>query len=482
MSRRVLAQCIGAFIVAAMVAMAPGLASNNLLPRSIALHGLSVVCLFASWHSSGRVSLPWLLLLVDLCLLQLASPWRAASLTGFLDACSLVGTVVGLTGARVEARRVLMVPVLAIFVGAVLGLAEQWMPLGWGEATRPAGLFASRVTAAALMVAALPLNWLLLRRRPPALFVGAVAVEVAFLVSTRTRAAWVAAAVVLFAMLTLLPRARRQLLLGLSLAGVLGMATPGPLLRWASPTPYADSFSDIGALRVGDRLTVWREALALFATHPWGRGAGAFEASFAASAPSLPNSLENVRIEAPHNELVRLAYELGVPGLALLLIAAWPGGSRLGATRRLLLVSLLGLLVCSLTAKTFLEPPSAALGAGVLGLASRRRNSHASSRRWLLGIIGAAVLGLAVAGDVPAWSASRDLASAKRLAAQGDVRSALEVAMPRIDANHDFGAWLWVIDLMRAAGDRPRCRQTCADAMVVYPEHPTLISRLEKCR
>ncbi len=374
-----------------------------------------------------------------------------------------------------------MLPVLAVFAGALFGLAEQWLPISWGDAARPAGLFASRVTAAALMVAALPLNWLLLRRRNAVLFVGAVAIEGAFLVSTRTRAAWVAAMVVAAAMFASLPRSRRPLLVGLALAGALAMATPGPLLRWASPTPYADSASDIGALRVGDRLAVWREALALLVGHPWGRGAGAFEASFAASASKLPSSLEHVRIEAPHNELLRLAYELGVPGLVLLLIAVWPRERRVGSTRRILLLSMLGLAVSSLTAKTFLEPPTAALAAVLLGLATRRRSSSTRSGRWLVAGIGAAVLLLALVLDVPAWAASRALGAAKRLAAQGDVRSALDGAMPSLAANNDLGAWLWAIDLMSAAGDRKRCHQTCAEALVVYPGHPALALRSSRC-
>ncbi len=476
-----MAHVIGAFVVGTLVATVPSLSSNNLLPRSIAMHLLAVVCLFAGWRSRGRIQLPWLWLLADLIVLKVTSPWRAASVSGFLEACALISVAVGLASARVPVRSVLVLPLVAIFLGAVFGLAEQWLPVGWGDATRPAGFFATRVTAAALMVAALPLNWLLLRRRHAVLFVGTVAIECAFLFSTRTRAAWVAAALVLAAMVALLPRSRRPLLAGLVLAGALAALTPGPLLRWASPTPYADSLADIGTLRVGDRLAVWREALALTATHPWGRGAGTFEASFAAATSSLPKSLDEVRIESPHNEGIRLAYELGVPGLVLLVMALWARGRRVGPARRMVLLSLAGLAVCSMTGKTFVEPPTAALAAVLLGVATRPRMRGRSSRPWLWGSLAAAMLALAVVVDAPACSASRALASAKRLAAQGDVRVALEMATPSLGANNDLGAWLWAIDVMSAAGDRRRCRQTCAQALGTFPEHPALLLRQSRC-
>ncbi len=68
---------------------------------------------------------------------------------------------------------------------------------------------------------------------------------------------------------------------------------------------------------------MWKETFSLTSSH-WflGAGPGSFELSFCAQAGQVPDTLQHVRIESPHNELLRLLAEyvlLGVLSVALLL-------------------------------------------------------------------------------------------------------------------------------------------------------------------
>ena len=462
-------------LAAALVATAPAWASTNLLPRRLALHGLALAVLGAALpRRRGQLAPAWAAFLALLVGGWALSPVREASLPGLLDALAAVGVVLGVAAAPLPRRALAQVLVGVALLGAAVGLVQQWLPFDWGAATRPAGLFASRVTAGGVMAAALPLTCLVLRRRPGWL-VPALAVEAAFLVSTRTRGAWAAGALALLAVALLAPALRRALALGL--LGALALTaslTPGPRLRWTSPSPYADSAAGLVGARVGDRLDLWKETARLAATRPLlGFGAGSFEAAFAARA-TLPASLAGVRVESPHDEPLRLAFELGLPALAARLVAARPGRRRAALPTRLLQVALGALAVCGLSAKTGTDPPTLALGCVLLGLVLRtpRRPGRA---RWPLAGLAVAVAGLALALDAPAVLASRRLAEARTAQRQGDLRRAWELAEPALGPGRDLGAWLWALDLLDDAGDRTRARALAERALKAFPDHPVLL-------
>lgn len=463
-----------ALLAAALAATVPALASNNLLPRRLALHALgAALAAAAAWRGRGGPGAPWAAFLLLLLGGWAASPVREASLPGLLDALAAAGVVLGVAGARLSRPRLVAALVAVAAAGAAVGLLAQWLPLDWGSATRPAGLFGSRVTAGAVMAAALPLTGLQLRRRPRAL-AAALALEAAFLVSTRTRGAWAAGALALLAVAVLLPRLRRPLAAGTLGALLLAaLATPGPRLAWTSRTPYADSAASLAGLELGDRLAVWRQTAALAATRPLlGFGAGSFEAAFAARG-AVPSTLAGKRVESPHQEPLRLAFELGLPALLALGLAVWPRGrGRAGVRTRLLQAALGALAVCALSGKTLADPPTLALGAVLVGLLLRTRRRPG---RWPLAALAAGVAALALALDAPAVRASAALAGARVARAQGDVRRAWELAEPALAPARDLGAWLWAVELLEDAGDRTRAAAVAARALEVYPGHPLLL-------
>lgn len=485
MSRRVVGWVICAGVVGAMVATTLLLASNNLLPRRVAFHLLAAAALATTRRAKGSTSALCCVLLANVVGVWALSAQREAGMPGLADALAAIGLVLGLRTHFVRRNFLLQVVVATCLGGALAGLAEQWLPIQLGDATRPAGFFASRVTAATMMAAALPLTWLVLLRHRK-LFALSIALEAAFLISTRTRVAWVAGTFAFAVLALAVPRCRKPLLAGgLGAFALASLLTPGPLVHWSSSTPYSDSLKAVVALDIGNRLDVWAETLRLIVVRPWGYGAGTFEASFAAAAGALPPALADVRIESPHNEALRLAYELGLPGVALLFVALWPRKRRAGARTRSMQLSLVTLFICSMTGKTLADPPTLVLVAILLGILLRSvwpaERQRSRSFNWVRGTLCLGLVILIGAVDLPALRASKALADGRRFAARGELRRALETAVPHLEANRDLGSWLWAIDVMTEAGDTPRCSATCSAALKMFPNHPALVSRHLRC-
>ncbi len=214
---------------------------------------------------------------------------------------------------------------------------------------------------------------------------------------------------------------------------------------------------------------------------PWGWGPGSFEAAthFAAGDGTVSG-------EAPHNEPLRLLFELGLPGAVLLLgLVATMSRRRASPRTRLLQASALALLVASLAGKTLLEPPSAVLLCVVAGLLLRRREpAPRPALRWrtalAVSVFGAIVV-LVARVDVAALSASRTLATGKASSAQGHLRTAFEIARRAPETLHDLGAWLWLADLALEAGDPKACASVVEKALVEFPAHPLLRSKQAQC-
>lgn len=455
-------------IACVFVAHVPALASNNLLPRRVALHLVAALLLAggglgAKPRLSRSVTRGLVGLGVTALVTCLLSEWRWLSLPGTLDALSSVFCVASVATVCVSRRSVLYAILVLVLLGALLGLAEQWLPFSLGEATRPAGPFASRVTAGALAAASLPLCCIVFQRRHW-LAVLSIAVLVAFLVTTRTRAAWLAGAMTIVVLVVRVASLRRAVLLG-TFAGALfaAVSTPGPRMRWVDAEPYSHSLMTLLHGEVGDRAAVWRESLRLLAARPLGTGVGTFEAAFAAASPTLPASLSGVIVEAPHLEALRLAIEFGWVFVPLLL-SFWPRRGRASTRTRCLRLSLMALALCSLAAKTFSDPPTLLLACVVVGLLFRG-GEHALPR-WvslsalLLFAVAAAVL------DVRMVRASAALATAQRLARSGDVRSALEVLTPQLPNAHELSAWRWALSALAEADDTSRCHALAQQAPV----------------
>ncbi len=467
-------------LVAAMTLTVPWLASNNLLPRRVALHvfSMGLIPLTVLRRRPSRHDPLLGALLAWGALTWLLSPVSSASIPGWLDFSAQVGILWGVARGGLPRRRLLQVVLSIAVVGAALGLLEGWLPLSLPSATRPAGLFASRATAGSLMAGTLPLLALVLpaRRRVASV---ALAMCAAFLVTTRARAAWAGALVSLVWPGTG-PSSRWRLATGLGV--VLALAAPvGPLLRWNSASPYRDSLAFLTAEPLDGRIGVWPSTFALALRRPWGWGPGSFEA-----ATHFTAGEGTVRVEAPHNEPLRLLFELGLPG-AILLLGLVAGMSRRRASprTRLLQASALALVVASLAGKTLLEPPTAVLLCVVAGLSLRRREpAPRPAPKWrtalAVALLGSIVV-LAARADVAALLASRALASGKAAATEGHLRSAFELAHHAPEALHDLGAWLWVADLALEAGDPKACSSVVGKALVEFPAHPLLLSRQGQC-
>lgn len=270
-------------------------------------------------------------------------------------------------------------------------------------------------------------------------------------------------------------------------AGVAGLLlaaafTPGPLLRWTSAAPYASSAATLSALDLGVRRVVWSQTARLALQRPWGWGPGSFEAAFAPSAPSETQA--HLRIESPHNEPLRLAFELGLPGLVLASLLC--SGLRRHASRRtwLLRASTLALFLCSLVGKTFAEPPTAVLACCLIGLQLRTARVRAlAGPRWngVIATFLAASLVTAVV-DAQQVMASRSLAQGQALARSGQLRAAWETAAPALAHHYDLGPWVWAIELLAQAGDERRCLAVVEEALERYPRHPLLLEWTSRCR
>jgi O-antigen ligase len=467
-------------LVGALVASTPMLASGNLLPRQLCLHGFALLCLLVTPIRRLKVSWSLAWFVANLVLLALISPWRAAGWAGLLDCLAAVAIILGVGSMPVRRLSLLRVLVAVSILGSIAGIAEQWVNLSLGDITRPAGLFASRATAGALVAAALPLSCLVLSRRPLLLSL-ALTVQGVFLISTRSRVGWVAAVVVVVLLGFRAPRWRGSLVASAVAACLLAaLLTPGPLMSWKAERPYVASLKDITTLRLGDRIDVWAESARLFVARPWGTGAGTFEASFAARASNIPSTLAGVRIESPHNEPLRLLFEGGVTGFGLLLWGLWPRRGRCSVRSTALWCSVIAFGLTSLTGKTLTDPPTLVMCAVVVGFLQRARR-NTSSMFVSFALAGALVLGM-VGVDAPMIFASRAWAQARTAAASGDTRAALELFTPALGASGDLGAWLWAIDLASDARDLRRCTSLCEAALEIFPGHPMLEAQLRACK
>ncbi|MBM7112986.1 O-antigen ligase family protein [Archangium primigenium] len=479
----------------AVAAQVPWTQSAAVLPRRLALHLLTVgVLLHAArrprWGAvalvAGALGAWWT---VTWRLGE--SPWWGAP--RWLDGLVALVLLSSVAGGRLP-RRFLLVPLMALGgAGALLGLVQQWVDLPWLlQATRPAAFFVSRAVAGEFVAASLLLavGFLLGRGRPWALVL--VGVQVAFLVSTRSRTGWAVAAVGLLWMGWHLDGPRRHSLaavVGLS-AGLAVLFTPGPRLAWQAPNPYADSLGSLSRLELSGRWVTWRNTWALVMDHPGlGVGPGGFSGVYPAYHRAVVRDeafSAGQQIEEPHHELLRVAVESGLPGVGLVLLL---GGVLLrGVPRRpgRRTAALLGaggaLVLSSCVSLTFVAPPTLLLATCVAGLLARTR-SHRRFRGRPVGVslAAASLLGLVLWMDVPLTRASIAWRKGEEAAARGLLRSATEGLSEAMAQARDVAVHARLAEVSFLAGDMNRCVQVARGGLHHLPRSTRLLFLLGEC-
>jgi Tfp pilus assembly protein PilF len=263
---------------------------------------------------------------------------------------------------------------------------------------------------------------------------------------SRSRGAWLAAASGVLVAAALWCHARRgdrALVRRVATAGLAAaalaaawLASPWGVGARATLTSLVSTTHGTNAVR----LAIWagttemtRDAL------PFGVGLGRFEDAYLPYRRASEWSLSGVdsRVDSPHQELLWIASETGVPGtlaaLALLLVAlsrALRGGPPEQApTRRALLLATIGLAVLSAFRSPLHHPSGVLAFAALLGATPPRPPGRARSPADLLVV--PVVLGLVVAAaldlgeDLRLGGAVAALNDAKGRARQGDAAAAL---------------------------------------------------------
>lgn len=482
-------------LLLAVAAQVPWMQSAVVLPRRLALHLLAVVCLL---HAARRLQLGWggvvaCALAVWQALAWSTSDVRWLGLPRLLDGVAALVLLVVVAGGRLP-RRVLLWPLIAAGgLGAALGLLEQWVDIpGLLHATRPSGFFASRAVAGEYMAASLVLTVGLFAGRQRPWTLALVALQAAFLVSTRSRAGWAVASLGLLWVGSRLAR-KEGAAVGATVALAVILAallTPGPRLTWQAPHPYAESLASLGRLEWGGRLDTWRNTLALVAAQPLlGVGPGGF-------APTYPHYYRAVvrdrafsavqQIEEPHNELLRMASEWGLPGLALgglLLAMLMRGAPRCPSPRTASLLGALAALgLASQVSLTFVVPSTLVLATCVAGLVSRgERGRRVRTKPRLVHAVAVALAGLLAWVDVPQWESSWRWRQAENSATRRHLRSAYEGLSAVVASTHETAAYARLAEVARMAGDAPRCVEAAREGLQRAPLSTRLLSLQGEC-
>ncbi|WP_158502212.1 O-antigen ligase family protein [Vitiosangium sp. GDMCC 1.1324] len=479
----------------AVAVQTPWTQSAAVLPKRLALHALAILCLL---HATPRLRAGWATLLAGILTLWQALAWTASDtgwlgLPRLLDETAALALFCAVTGGRIP-RQVFLKPLIAAAaLGAALGLLQQWVDIpGLAQATRPSGLFVSRAVAGEYVAASVVLTVVFLTGRWRPFTLVLLGIQVAFLISTRSRTGWAVGFLALaWVCSRLATRERLRVGATTALAVLLALLlTPGPRLAWRSPTPYSDSLSALAHLELAGRLDTWRNTLEMVKAHPvLGVGPGGFAPTYAAFHRTVTKDRAfsaGQQIEEPHNEPLRLAVEGGVPGLALggLLAAALLfKRPRHASVRTIALLAALGCLgLSSLVSLTFVAIPTLVLTTCTAGLLGRRGAKGAVHIPSLVGR--GAFLTLAatlVWVDLPQWRASRAWRQAEEAARQGSLRSAYERLQAAAADTRDATAYARTAQLAQQAGDSRRCTGAAREGLRHAPRSTRLLSLLGEC-
>jgi O-antigen ligase len=403
---------------------------------------------------------------------------------------------------------------VSVVLGAATGLVQAYglITTDLASATRaPGGTFGNRNFMAHLVALGLPLLVMVtVQARRRALFLlgsAGLVLSVAALVLSRSRAAWLGAALCLaFLAVEGLwagrlwedPRLRRRvtLLAGTTLAGLILAITLPNRLNWRSDSPYLDSLTGVTNFREGSgrgRLIQYRNTARMALDHPLlGVGPGNWPVHYPRyMSPGDPSFDADDPIPTnpwPSSDWVAVLAERGLPAFLLLLLAgtsvalgAW---ARARAEPRrppslpdlVIVATLIAIVVVGAFDAVLLLPAPAFFAWTAIGaLASTARPvremvlTPASRRRLMLGI--------GIAGGA---LVIRSLAQVAAMAIAADgTRDRMELA-----ARVDPGSYRIQVALAqgwRTAGRCDQARSHAEHAAALFPHHPAPRSVLRAC-
>ena len=325
-----------------------------LVPKELVLHATALLAgAFTFRLKTTRVDLALLgfLLLSAVSILFATNPWLGIRAL----AVSVSGYLIFRAARAVPAAPLLNGVALAVVLAAVTALLQTygvWLDL-FTENRAPGGTLGNRNFVGHAAAFGLPVVLLAAMRGSRLAPLGAGIVTAA-LVLTRSRAAWVAAAVValifLAGMLWRVRLWRRLALVALfALAGGAAAILIPNTLRWRSDNPYLDSIRGVASYEEGSgrgRLVQYQRSLRMAAAHPLlGVGPGNWPVQYPEYAarydPSLDHNEAGMTTNPwPSSDWIASLSERGFAatallGLALLGIAVQRGDDPLHAITRL---------------------------------------------------------------------------------------------------------------------------------------------------
>lgn len=489
------------------------------VPKELALHAtallvaLPLVLRLRRIRFSGiDVLLAFFLVMSTISALLAPNHWLSARALAITWSSLVVFWSIGAVVAGKPRRGHAIVGVLVIAMLAVVAtaLAQAYgvESVHFSANRAPGGTLGNRNFVAHMAAIATPLLIIAAvgaRRRLSALVATvALAVAAAFLVLSRTRAAWLALAATIIVLLPGVWRARhrwqvvglrrRLLFNGVVVALSVGVAMLVPnALDWHSNSPYLDSVKSVADYTGGSgagRLTQYQHSLSLALHHPvFGVGTGnwsvAYPAAVKSDDPSLSDATGMTSNPWPSSDWVAYAAARGWLAVAALVLAwllllADAAGQMLRAPdveHYLRGLALAGVLIAAAIVGLFdavLLLPAAALvvyaALGALRSPARRRALpvNAALRVSLIGVV--AVVGIAAC-----------VRSYLMLDAMGQYdRGAIAVA-----AQKDPGSYRIQMRLAESAQSRGRCdlvRIHAGAAAELYPHAPQPRRMLADCR
>jgi len=308
-----------------------------LVPKELALHVTAVLAGLLALRAIRRTIGGWIdfllvayLLLGVLSAVMATNQWLAIrALAVSASGIALFWTARGLKDAGL-AGRLLHALALAVVVASVTSLLQAYgLRIDLFALNRaPGGTLGNRNFAAHLAAFGLPLLFYVALSGRFLLGSVGVAIVTASLVLTRSRAAWLAAAVMLLIFVISARMWRR-------LGGVLAFAVAGAAvalvipnaLRWRSENPYLESVRGVANYEEGSgrgRLVQYAQSLLMAALHPlFGVGPGnwtvAYPAHAARNDPSMnPSEPGRTFNPWPSSDWVAFASERGLAAAALM--------------------------------------------------------------------------------------------------------------------------------------------------------------------
>lgn len=293
-----------------------------------------VVAAALAWSIAGLLRVPRIELpMVAFDLAIFAAPWLIAVMVS--GATKLDVDDEGPT--RVDLG-ILLGAAAALVVLSLLAIGQAWG--AWTfvpQARPPAATFVQRNVAAQCLAVALPLMIATLpfveRAASRWTVLAAGALGAAFLVATRTRAAWLGLGVAVIVGLVVLvirlsPAGRRRLAALSALAAVaatLAAVVPQPeATRLPTVTRAVELLVTGEETTIGIRRALWANSLSIFADHPvTGVGAGRFSAAYPAyqdEAVPTPGFGLDKRAYHAHLDVLEVGAEFGTPAALAFLV------------------------------------------------------------------------------------------------------------------------------------------------------------------